>query len=632
MGSPLAPGQSQYQSQQTYALTEIDSTRYPDTNKDFQANMQRLNTWVDYIASYLQTMQKGIDAANQDSIQKVQGLVSNLEELFAGGDLLFGIDLGNLQYFLPAIGALLGFNGTEPFPINLFNAAEHFFLGYVVPLSSFSTTIDGLIVNLLTGLGVNANFIQSVTAIVDAFQNTINDVETFLSTVEQLLNIIGISSGDLSGFGSLWHALSLLLGGFSLDNLGSITNPIFLTLAPWFQTVAQGIDAINNLLEGINNLTGPIGTFLGNFQIFSGIFGWLNSTGTPFSGINEWFSIPGLDALSQELEQASANLADIVDLLFNGFSGSFANGVSLGALAKAVGTIVNKIETALSSVSELYGVVAQIAGMIQQLVQDLLNIPFFGGALNLLANFETAITSWWTNITNSLSGANPAIAAANTQITALWTKVAATGTSIKYNFDTNTALSGAWSTVTGYSFPTIVADTHDYVADNNAAAHFAVYSTPLTTANNYVSAVIEELVAYGSAQIFMCGNFAAGTLNQYVALEVNRQSYGDSLYLVTYTSARTGRTLRATASTPNWGYVALAPGDVIAIDYDQTSNTFAIIRNNQKVGQTWTDSGNVIAHTTGNLFVGVVTDSDAAGFGSSGCGLGEFVAYDVLAT
>jgi len=122
-----------YQSPETRALASIDSTKYPDTNKDFEANIIRLNQFVDYIAQYLQVMQKGIDNNNKDVLGQIQGVIGNLITLLGGGELLWGIDLGDLQYFLPAIGALLGFDGTTPFPINLFNAAEHFFLGYVVP-------------------------------------------------------------------------------------------------------------------------------------------------------------------------------------------------------------------------------------------------------------------------------------------------------------------------------------------------------------------------------------------------------------------------------------------------------------------------------------------------------------------
>src|SRR6516165_8199 len=180
-----------YQSPETRALSAIDSTKYPDTNKDFEANIVRLNQFVDYIASYIGQMQKGIDQSNQDAIGQLQGTISDIIVLLGGGELLYGIDLGDLQYFLPAIGALLGFDTTTPFPINLFNAAEHFFLGYVVPLDSFAIVIEGLIDGWLVALGIDPEFIKSLNDLLDAFGNLALSIEDFLTAVTSLLGIFG---------------------------------------------------------------------------------------------------------------------------------------------------------------------------------------------------------------------------------------------------------------------------------------------------------------------------------------------------------------------------------------------------------------------------------------------------------
>src|SRR6516164_5983248 len=180
-----------FQSQSTKALASIDSTKYPDTNKDLQENIIRLNEFVDYIASYLQTMQKGIDKNNQDPIAQIQSLAADLLILLGGGELLYGIDLGDLQYFLPAIGALFGFDTSTPFPINLFNAVEHFFLGYVVPLDSFSTVIEGILDGLLEALGIDPAFIQSLNDLLDAIGSLTMSIEDLLTAAEQLIGILG---------------------------------------------------------------------------------------------------------------------------------------------------------------------------------------------------------------------------------------------------------------------------------------------------------------------------------------------------------------------------------------------------------------------------------------------------------
>src|SRR6516165_8277694 len=170
-----------FQSQTTKALAAIDSTKYPDTNKDLQANLIRLNQFVDYIASYLQVMQKGIDKNNQDPIAQIQGVASDLVVLLGGGELLYGIDLGDLQYFLPAIGALFGIDSTTPFPINLFNAVEHFLLGYVVPLDAFTVVIEGIVDGWAVALGIDQSWIDAINHLLDAFSNLGMSITDFLT-------------------------------------------------------------------------------------------------------------------------------------------------------------------------------------------------------------------------------------------------------------------------------------------------------------------------------------------------------------------------------------------------------------------------------------------------------------------
>jgi len=258
-----------FQSQTTKALAAIDSTKYPDTNKDFQANLIRLNQFVDYIASYLQTMQKGIDKNNQDPIAQIQGVASDLVVLLGGGELLYGIDLGDLQYFLPAIGALLGFDTTTPFPINLFNAAEHFLLGYVVPLDSFATVIEGIIDGWAVALGIDQSWIDAINELLDAFGGLYTSASDLLTSVESLFNIIGT---DFPFIGNMWHLITTLLGGFSLDELGSILDPAFKAAAPWIETLAEAVEWLNQIIEsfagGVTDVQGILN--------FSSLFSTIN--------------------------------------------------------------------------------------------------------------------------------------------------------------------------------------------------------------------------------------------------------------------------------------------------------------------------------------------------------------------
>jgi len=276
-----------YQSPETRALSAIDSTKYPDTNKDFEANIVRLNQFVDYIASYIGQMQKGIDQSNQDAIGQLQGTISDIIVLLGGGELLYGIDLGDLQYFLPAIGALLGFDTTTPFPINLFNAAEHFFLGYVVPLDSFGSVIEGIIDGWATALGIDPEWIQSVNDLLDAISGLAMSFEDLLTAVEDMIQIMGPFD---QVFADIWHSVTVLLGGMDITTLGNLIDPVFKTTAPWIEELAQILNGLTAIIEsfagGVNDINGILN--------FASLFGNLNfvpsGTFDPIATISDWFT------------------------------------------------------------------------------------------------------------------------------------------------------------------------------------------------------------------------------------------------------------------------------------------------------------------------------------------------------
>lgn len=280
-----------YESQQTRALQSIDSSKYPDTNKDMEATLRRTVEFVDYISQYLQVMQKGVDQANQDFIQRTREIVSNVVVLLGGGAIT-DVDLGDLQYFLPAIGALLGFDADTPFPINLFNAAERFFLGYVVPLDSFGITIQDMIIEWAETFGLNHDFIVALNELFTEFNELGTSVSDILNTVLDLFNIFGAgdNTGWLGPFGDLWHALSQLLGSFSLSDIGSLTDPIFGALAPWVHEMAQLVHMIDQVVRafsgGLSNVQGLL-----NFgSMFTGFLDFLPS-GDDFSVDGSWLTV-----------------------------------------------------------------------------------------------------------------------------------------------------------------------------------------------------------------------------------------------------------------------------------------------------------------------------------------------------
>lgn len=307
----------QYQSQKSLALAAIDSTKYPDTNKDMAANMRRLNSFVDYLAQYIGQMQKGIDQANQDPIGKVRDLVSGFSILLGGGfiDQIANIDLGDLQYYLPAIGALLGFDATTPFPINLFNAAEHFLLGYIVPLDSFLQAVEDIILSWLTSFGIDEDAIHSIRELLDALVGIGGSIFDFFNTLANLVfDVFGIF-GDIGPFGDLWHAVSQLFGGFGIKALGTILDPIFHALAPWIEDLAQFVDFLDQIIK---SFTGGI-LDLGGILNFASLFSSIDFNVFPFNILTTWSQIVA------ELISPSG-IASAIAAFLNGFN-------PLGALA-----------------------------------------------------------------------------------------------------------------------------------------------------------------------------------------------------------------------------------------------------------------------------------------------------------
>lgn len=257
MTGPSYPG-SPYESQTTMQLSNIDFSKFPVTDKNFMDNITRLNSFADYVSKYMLTMQQGIDQSSENTLQKVQGFATNLVQLFGNGQLLFGINLGNLQYYLPAVGALFGFNQTDPFPINLFDAAEQFFLGYVVPLDSFASTINTIVDSILEAVGISPEFISSVNSIVSAFGGLAISIEDFVNDVVNLLGVFGITSGEFGPFSELWGAVTDLFGGNSLQELTNIINPVLNGLAPWIQDIADFVNILDAVITdfggGISNI------------------------------------------------------------------------------------------------------------------------------------------------------------------------------------------------------------------------------------------------------------------------------------------------------------------------------------------------------------------------------------------
>jgi len=314
-----------YQSQETRTLARIDSSKYPDTNKDFEANIRRLNGFVDYISQYLQQMQKGVDQATRDPLTNMRDMIMDFGVLLGGGGLLYGIDLGDLQYYLPAIATMFGFNSGDPFPINLFYAAENFLLGYIIPLDSFGFAINDIIQQWANALGLDPEFVAAVQDIVLAIQEVAVDVLDFYNTIADALGILGIGTDGegLGPFGEIWHAISKLLGGFNLSDIGDLIDPVLDFYTPWLKQIAEAVRMLNQIIDIVRGFT-------------------IIPINDAIRGVQDWFS--GLLGRFTNNENA---FGELIDSLWGGFRQLIGFNLGIGDVGNAAADTAKTASTGL---------------------------------------------------------------------------------------------------------------------------------------------------------------------------------------------------------------------------------------------------------------------------------------------
>lgn len=253
-------GGDAYTSPETRTLTSIaDGDRgTPKSVEELAQMLQQQGSQIRYLAANQKKLAKGVAEATQNPIQQIQQFISDIIVLLGGGQLAQGVlDFGDLQYILPALGALFGF-GDGPFPLNLIAAAERFFFGYVVPTQAFTDLINHFIRTWLEAFGIDREFVENVQDLITAVGHLFDGVTGLLPNVNQLFTALGITA---AGLGPLGLALKPILDLFATIDLKKFGDAVeFIT------------DAINphlvQLTKVINFLTALLTIFgSGNFDL-----------------------------------------------------------------------------------------------------------------------------------------------------------------------------------------------------------------------------------------------------------------------------------------------------------------------------------------------------------------------------
>ena len=245
-------GAYKYESQQSRALKSITADSY---NKDQAKNLIQLNQNTAYMAGYLRKLQRGVDDANQNIIEQLHGFIQDIFVLVGGGSAT-GFDFGDMKYVFQSWGALFGLtdsHGNLQLPVNLFQAAWHFFSTYILGFgTSFGDVIDGIIDG---ALGAIISWLGDIPIIGGA----VNQLAVWISDLRDFAHLLNSKFWDFidnitDGIGEMVDYLGYLLQRIYDTWIQPIVNMISTAiggpLGKAFEWIQNVISTIFNLASG----------------------------------------------------------------------------------------------------------------------------------------------------------------------------------------------------------------------------------------------------------------------------------------------------------------------------------------------------------------------------------------------
>ena len=255
------------ESAEARALKSInaDSYDYRDQGK----LLSKLTGDVSYLAQYTRQMQQGIDAANENFVQQIGSLISDITTLLGGGGDT-GFDFGDLKYVFQAIGALFGFdteNGLASLlPMNLFSAAWHFVSTYILPTENLGEYIDWVIDQFLATL---LDIFGEIPVVGEALQQFAVWITQIRDLADALWGLIGswtVPFVEWLTSSVQWLADTFL--GWTEPIATWVNNSVDFLIGlfgGWTgSTVTTVVDAVDWVLDIFNGWTSPFTTWITN--------------------------------------------------------------------------------------------------------------------------------------------------------------------------------------------------------------------------------------------------------------------------------------------------------------------------------------------------------------------------------
>lgn len=368
-------GGQPYTSQETRALSSISETAGPDLSqgqKEQIEMLQRHDYQIKFLAGQMKQAQKGINEATQNPIQQIEQFAADIMVLLGGGELVSGIDLGDLQYVLPMLGALFGLDSDQPFPLSLFSAAEKFFLGYVVPQQQFVDVINKIIENWLGLLGIDPDFIHDIQALLTSVGDLFDGIGNLFPTLNELFDALGITAANLGPLGQALGAILHLFDGINLEGFANIVEFITDAIDPWIEWLTSVINWINGLLavfgfHGGDVVNSPLPDLLAPFNNLWAMLGGIDFNDAAFDVFNAATEFITNVLKPTGILAVFADLQKVIDAITAGFQGlpspdSLVDGVR-DAIAGLLGIGQNAQQTADNGWSQIVAINARLAGL-----------------------------------------------------------------------------------------------------------------------------------------------------------------------------------------------------------------------------------------------------------------------------
>lgn len=316
-----------------------------------------------------------------------------------------------------------------------------------------------------------------------------------------------------------------------------------------------------------------------------------------------------MEAIVSPIFAAIKSLTGIdLGTIFNGLK--LGNpGAILGGIQESVNDLVNTvIQPIIDAIHQAFTGASQIGNDVTAIIQALFNpIKLFNNALAL-------IQSIFGDLGGHAGGLDARISALEAQA------LGAAGLVSGDNFNRAT-IGSTWTNVVG----TLLISSGDYVKTSSRAAAYYNAGGPSTDRHGVAVKLVDR--SAGDCQFWMCGDTG---MTNFVGVEVHAGIFGDDyIQLFTGSSPTVGVAQAQESFVSNlFGQNSLRSGDVIALNYDEITNTYTVTRNSKVIDDlTWTDTTNIVTHGPTKRNTGVVTNSlNQHQF--PGFGITDFVYYD----